>query len=244
MVNFGFKTVKEDEKKHLVSSVFASVAQKYNLMNNLMSFGVQKIWKKNLCDFIAIKDGGNYLDLAAGNGDISDLLIKKAEQEGKNITITLCDASEEMLETAKNRINSDNVKFVVSFAEDLNFEEEEFDSVFISFGIRNFTNIDQALEKIYKILKKNGDLFCLEFFSDVSNKLFFDKIYKIHLLKTIPFIGKIIAKDEDSYKYFGESILQFYSKKDFKNLLQKSNFRYFNSINGLLSIVSFFQFKK
>jgi demethylmenaquinone methyltransferase/2-methoxy-6-polyprenyl-1,4-benzoquinol methylase len=126
----------------------------------------------------------------------------------------------------------------------MQFEEGEFDGVFISFGIRNFTNIETSLIKIKNSLKDGGGLFCLEFFPDVSKFALFDKIYKQYLLKVIPKIGKIIVKDEGSYKYFGESILNFYSKKDFKNLLQKQNFRFFSSNEGFLEIVSFFHFKK
>lgn len=244
MFNFGFKKVKEEEKKELVSGVFKSVASKYDIMNNVMSFGMQNIWKKNFIDLITLKDGGRYLDLAAGSGDISKLILEKAKREGKKIEIVLCDASAEMLEIAKERLSSLNLEFIVSFAEDMPMQSEEFDGVFISFGIRNFTNLPKSLSEIYRVLKINGGLFCLEFFSDVSKFGFFDKIYKHYLLNGIPKIGKIITKDEKSYRYFGESILNFYSKKDFKNLLQNANFRYFSNIDGMLAIVSFFHFKK
>jgi demethylmenaquinone methyltransferase/2-methoxy-6-polyprenyl-1,4-benzoquinol methylase len=242
MFNFGFKKVEESEKTKLVSGVFSSVASKYDVMNNVMSFGMQNLWKKQFVDLISIKDGGRYLDLASGTGDIAKMVMEKAKREGKKIEIVLCDANKDMLEIAKPRFK-DEVKFVVSSAEDMAFEEE-FDGIFISFGIRNFTNIEVSLAKIRNCLKDGGSLFCLEFFPDVSKIGFFDKIYKQYLLKVIPKMGKIIVGDEGSYKYFGESIINFYSKKDFKNFLQKQNFRFFNSEEGFLEIVNFFHFKK
>ena len=245
MFKFGFREVKEEEKQGLVSSVFNSVANKYDLMNNIMSFGMQKLWKKNFCDLIHIKEGGKYLDLAGGNGDISNLVLEKAKQENKNIQIVLCDASEEMLELAKKRFNGNpNISFALSFAESLPFNEGEFDGVFISFGIRNFTNIPTALNQISNTLKSGGSLFCLEFFSDVSGLFGFDKIYKQYLLKGIPVMGKLVAKDEQSYKYFGESILNFHSKQEFEDVVKKANFKLFSKTDGMLSIVTFFHFKK
>jgi demethylmenaquinone methyltransferase/2-methoxy-6-polyprenyl-1,4-benzoquinol methylase len=244
MFNFGFKKVQEEEKQRLVSSVFSSVSSKYDLMNNLMSFGIQKLWKRDLIDFINIKEGGKYLDLACGTGDIAFLILEKAEKEGKNIHVTLCDENSEMVEIAKTRFSNQNVSFLLSSAEELNFAENEFDGIFISFGIRNFTNIEKALEKLHFSIKKGGSLFCLEFFSDVSRTLFFNKFYKFYLLTGIPNLGKLIVKDKEAYRYFGESILNFYSKKDFKNLLQKSNFQFFSNLNSFLNIVGFFHFKK
>jgi demethylmenaquinone methyltransferase/2-methoxy-6-polyprenyl-1,4-benzoquinol methylase len=241
MFNFGFKRVSEEEKLASVSEVFRSVASKYNLMNNIMSFGMQKSWKKNFADFITIKEGGRYLDLASGNGDIAKLILHKAKMQGKNIEVVLCDASKEMLETAK--INVPNAEeFVVSFAEELPFKTEEFDGVFISFGVRNFTNLTKAFTQIHRILKNGGDVFFLEFFPDVMNG--FDLIYKPYLLKCIPKIGKIITGDEESYKYFGESIINFHSKEDFKKILQASNFQFYGNIEKMLGAISFFHFKK
>jgi demethylmenaquinone methyltransferase / 2-methoxy-6-polyprenyl-1,4-benzoquinol methylase len=245
MFTFGFKKVNEEEKQNLVSGVFNSVATKYDLMNNIMSCGMQKIWKNNFCDLITLKDGGKYLDLAGGNGDITHLILEKAKKENKNIEIIVSDASEEMLTLSKKRFaECSNVQFSLNFAEDLPFEDKEFDAVFVSFGIRNFTNINKSLLEIHKILKKNGSLFCLEFFSDVSKIGFFDKIYKQYLLKGIPNIGKFITKDKASYQYFGESILNFYSKQEFINLLIQEKFILQSRIDGFLSIVSFLHFKK
>lgn len=244
MFNFGFKKVEEGEKMKLVSGVFESVSKKYDLMNNIMSFGLQNLWKKNFMDFIQLKDGGNYLDLASGSGDITLLLLEKAKKEGKEITVTACDASHEMLEVARQRITHGDVRFVECFAEELPFKENEFDGIFISFGIRNFTNLEKALEKLHFVLKKEGSLFCLEFFPDVAKTIGFDKIYKQYLLHVIPFFGKIFVNNAQAYKYFGESILNFYSKKDFKNLLQNSSFRFFSNLNSLFEVAGFFHFKK
>ncbi len=245
MFKFGFKLVQEEEKKGLVSSLFNAVSSKYDVMNNVMSFGFQKLWKKDFIDLINIKDGGRYLDLASGNGDISSLLLEKAKKENKKIELVLCDASNEMLELAKSRfIGCENVSFALSFAEELPFKDEEFDDVFISFGIRNFTNIESATSSIYKTLKKSGNLFVLEFFSDVSNKLAFNKIYKQYLLKGIPLMGKIITKNEDAYKYFGESILNFYSTEEFESVIESAGFKIFSKNQSLLSIATFFHFKK
>jgi demethylmenaquinone methyltransferase/2-methoxy-6-polyprenyl-1,4-benzoquinol methylase len=243
MFNFGFQKVAREEKTRLVSQVFSSVANKYDVMNNVMSLGLQKVWKRNFADFISIEEGGRYLDLASGTGDIAFLIMEKAKLEGKKITIVLCDENEKMLELAKPRFGG-NVEFVVSSAEELPFEEGEFDGIFISFGIRNFTDIELSASKIHRSLKQNGDFYILEFFPDVSGFAFFDKIYKSYLLNVIPKMGKIITKDEGAYRYFGESILNFHSKKNFKNILQKQNFRFFSIKNEFLDIVSFFHFKK
>ena len=245
MFNFGFKKVNEEEKQKLVSSVFSSVSSKYDVMNNVMSFGVQKLWKKNFIDLISLKQGGVFLDLACGSGDITELVLKKAEAENKEIFIVMCDENENMLNLAKKRFeNFTNIEFVHSGAEDLPFEENKFDGVFISFGIRNFTNIEKSLKALKFCLKEGGSLFILEFFSDVSKILGFNKIYKTYVLKGIPLLGKIIVKDENSYRYFGESILNFYSKGDFKNLLQKAGFKFFAKVDSLFEIVGFFHFKK
>lgn len=250
LFNFGSKMVGEEEKKTLVSNVFASVSRKYSFMNNLMSFGLQNFWKSDFVDLITLKDGGEYLDLASGNGDIALLILEKARREGKSISITMCDASDEMLEIAKQRVansvieSGNSVKFVSAFAEEMPFQKSEFDGVFISFGIRNFTNLQSSLQNIYNSLKDSSDLYILEFFSDVSSIFAFNKLYKFYLLKIIPKIGKIITKSEGSYQYFGESILNFFSKKEFQDILERAKFRLFSATNSKLEIATFFHFKK
>lgn len=248
--NFGLQKVGEEEKKSLVSGVFAKVAPKYDLMNNIMSFGIQNIWKKSFIDLISLQDGGIYMDLAAGSGDISKSVLEKAIKEDKKITIHLCDASQEMLDIAKKRFNKSfeafhsNIHFHTSFAEELSFSENSFDSIFISFGIRNFTNLTAALSKIYSCLKKNGSLYILEFFPDVSKEFGFSAVYSKYLSKIIPSFGKIILGESSPYKYFGESITTFYTKQEFMKLLGEHGFRFFNITNSAFKIVSFFQFKK
>lgn len=245
MFNFGFSKVLEEEKYKLVSDVFSSVANRYNLMNNVMSFGVQKLWKQNFLDFIYLKDGGNYLDLATGTGDIAIMVLEKAKKEGKQISITISDANADMLEIAKKRFtNQENITFICANAEEFPLSSNHYDACFVSFGIRNFTNINKSFEIINQNLKPSGSLYALEFFPDVSKLFMFHKIYKAYLLNVIPLLGKLIVKDEASYKYFAESILNFYTKKDFTELAQNCNFKLFAEIDSVFGIVSYFNFRK
>lgn len=248
LFNFGSYKVQEEEKKALVSKVFAKVADKYTLMNNLMSFGIQKMWKLSFTDLISLKSEGVYIDLACGNGDISRYVSQKAINEGKNIAIHLCDPSSEMLEIGKKNLSILSHKielhFHNMFAEELSFPPDSVDSIFISFGIRNFTNLPAALSKMHSCLKKGGSIYILEFFPDVSTLLGFSKIYKSYLTHIIPKIGKIVVKDSSPYEYFAESIINFLTKEEFKNLFLKYNFKLFNVTSSAFKIVSFFQFKK
>lgn len=241
--NFGFKKVAETEKMGLVQEVFSSVASKYDLMNNFMSFGIQNLWKRDFVDLISLKDGGRYLDLACGSGDIAVRVLKKAEREGKKISLTLCDANEKILDIAKAKIKGCKADFVTSFAEDITFTGE-FDGVFASFGVRNFTNLQKALSNIYISLKEGGSFYILEFFKDYSDAIYFHKIYEKYMLKWIPNLGRVVTGDYESYKYFGESIVNFITTKEFTLILQEEGFKLFSTTHSACKIASFLHFKK
>lgn len=213
------------EKFDLVSQVFSSVSNKYDLMNDLMSAGSHRIWKRNLVDSIAVKNGDSILDLACGSGDIASLLRQKIERSGvSDVQISLCDENQNMLDLARNRLKCAK-DFTTSSAESLSYPDNSFDIVTLSFGLRNFSDIPAALCQIYRVLKPNGRFYCLEFFPDISNPVF-KKVYNFYLSSVIPRIGKVVTQDYDSYSYFAKSIINFMSKNDLINCLQNCQFKF------------------
>ena len=222
--NFGYKKVSPREKTRRVSKVFSSVADEYNLMNNIMSFGIHKLWKRfavNLCD---IRKDFHVLDLACGTGDITKLVYEKL---GKHGHVTLCDINETMLNHGRdNLINKGiikNIDYIRANAESLPFKDNSFDCVIIAFGLRNITDKNAALKSIYKKLKYGTQLVILEF-SKVTTP-FIDKLYLKYLFKFIPKLGKAVAKDEDSYRYLVESISVHPDQKLLASMIEKAGFK-------------------
>ncbi len=230
-VNFGFEEVNLDEKQNLVSSVFSSVAGNYDIMNDLMSLGIHRLWKRDFVADITIPNNAKILDLAAGSGDISKKLINKATDEGKSITIYITDVNEDMLAEGKARYYNENwgansnanINFKIVDATEIDFEDNFFDLATISFGIRNVPDIPLALQEINRVLKPKGKFHCLEF-SNVDNELF-AKIYDKYSFNIIPKIGGLIAKDADSYKYLVESIKMFPKDSEFKSMIESAGFK-------------------
>jgi len=220
-VNFGFSQVDENEKESLVGKVFSSVASKYDLMNDVMSFGIHRLWKNKLIE--QLEPDKKLLDMAAGTGDIAKRYYAKCS----NPDITLCDINPEMLATGKNRLLDENIfkglKFVCCNAEELPFEDNSFDYYTIAFGIRNVTHVEKALKEAYRVLKPEGKFICLEF-GKVNNPNL-AKFYDLYSLNIIPKLGGLIADDEASYQYLVESIRSFPSQKDFTNLMENAGFR-------------------
>lgn len=220
-VNFGFNKVNSNEKQDLVGKVFSSVASKYDIMNDVMSFGIHRLWKNKLIE--QLEPNKKLLDMAAGTGDIAKRYYKKCT----NPDITLCDINKEMLETGKNRLLDENIfkglEFICCSAEELPFEDNIFDYYTIAFGIRNVTNVDKALKEAYRVLKPEGKFVCLEF--GKLNNAQLAKFYDLYSLNVIPKLGGLIAGDEASYKYLVESIRTFPSQKDFTNLMENAGFK-------------------
>ena len=235
--SFGYKKVTEIEKTSLVDNVFTSVTERYDLMNDLMSFGLHRFWKKYFLLCSNIKKGEKVLDLAAGTGDITKLISKAVGDRGKVIS---CDINYAMLSQGRDNLIDagfmKNIFYVQSDAQSLSFQENSFDHVTIAFGLRNTANISKALESIYKTLKPGGSLQVLEF--SKAEKII-ERPYSAFLNKVIPLLGKYVAKDEDSYKYLAESIDMHPSQNDLVKLMENNNFKnckYNNLSFGVVSI--------
>ena len=235
--SFGYKKVTETEKTSLVDNVFTSVTESYDLMNDLMSFGLHRFWKKYFLLCSNIKKGEKVLDLAAGTGDITKLISNAVGDTGKVVS---CDINYAMLSQGRDNLIDagymKNIFYVQSDAQSLSFKENSFDHVTMAFGLRNTANISKALESIYKILKPGGSIQVLEF--SKAEKII-KKPYDIFLKKVIPFLGKHVAKDEDSYKYLAESIDMHPSQNDLIKIMENSNFKNckFNNLSfGVVSI--------
>jgi len=234
---FGFKKVTETEKKNLVNNVFTSVTERYDLMNDLMSFGLHRIWKKYFILCSHIKKGDKVLDLASGTGDITKLI---SEEVGKKGLVVSCDINYSMLNQGRNNLIDSgilgNIFYVQSDAQLLSFENNSFDHVTMAFGLRNTANISSALDSIYNVLKPGGTIQVLEF--SKAEKII-QKPYDIFLNNFVPFLGKYVANDENSYKYLAESITIHPSQKDLIKKMESSNFKnckYNNLSFGVVSI--------
>ena len=222
--NFGYEKVSPREKTRRVSKVFSSVADEYNLMNNIMSFGIHKLWKCFAVNICGIRKDFHVLDLACGTGDITKLVYEKL---GKHGHVTLCDINETMLNHGRdNLINKGiikNIDYIRANAESLPFKDNSFDCVIIAFGLRNITDKNAALKSIYKKLKYGTQLVILEF-SKVTIP-FIDKLYLKYLFKFIPKLGKAVAKDEDSYRYLVESIRVHPDQKLLASMIEEAGFK-------------------
>lgn len=205
---FGEQAVTADEKTALVRGVFDSVAEKYDIMNDLMSLGVHRLWKDRLIRMVRPQPGWRCLDVAGGTGDIAFRLRRAA---GETADITVLDLDESMLKVGRNRAidhgHLSAFSWVNGNAESLPFSDESFDLYTIAFGLRNVTRIDTALAEAFRVLKPGGKFYCLEF-SHVEEPLL-SKFYDAYSYNIIPRIGEIIAKDKNSYKYLVESIRKF-----------------------------------
>ncbi len=236
---FGFKEVEETDKARLVSGVFSSVASKYDIMNDAMSLGVHRLWKDRFISDLNPRAGSKLLDVAGGTGDIAFRFLQNAQ----NGNVTICDINPDMLGEGKKRAIDknilSNIEWVCGDAEKLPMPSSHFDYYTIAFGIRNVTNIENAISEAYRVLKPGGRFMCLEF-SHVDNPLL-GKIYDVFSFKLIPQIGKLIAKDEDSYRYLVESIRKFPTQEKFASMIKKAGFenvKYTDLSGGIVAVHS------
>ena len=200
-------------------------------MNDVMSLGLHRTWKSYFVDLIEINTESNVLDIASGSGDIIKLLKKQAAANFFSL-----DANKDMQKQAKKKLNDTNVKFVNAFAEKLPFDKKYFDVVTVSFGMRNFSNINKSLSEIFKVLKDSGTFYCLEF-SQINNEIL-NNLYKLYS-KIIPTYGGIIANDSDSYKYLIKSIENFPNQVELSKKMKDAGFKkikVLDIIDGLASI--------
>ncbi len=208
---FGFRRVKADEKTGLVGRVFSSVAENYDLMNDLMSGGLHRLWKDALVRRMKVTPGMTLLDVAGGTGDIALRLYKKALAHNPRATIIVLDINPAMLAQGKAKATNEGIlngiQWTTGNAESLPLPDRSVDMYSIAFGLRNVTHIDKALREAARVLKPGGRFFCLEFSPGVSKPL--RPLYEAYCMKALPFLGAHVAKDRDAYRYLAESILKF-----------------------------------
>ena len=238
MADFGYKKVSNEEKTAKVRNIFTSVAPYYDLMNDLMSFGSHRIWKDYVIYISQIRPEMRILDLACGTGDMA---IRMQSKLPFRHPIIMCDTNFLMLEKARDRLIDkgllSHAKFIQGDAENLPFESNSFDLITLSFGLRNVTDKVRALVSIYDKLKYGGKLMILEF-SKLSLRSL-DKVYNAYLFKTIPWLGKKIAKDESSYRYLVESIQMHPDQEVLKKMMEQAEFKdvdYLNLSGGISAI--------
>ena len=236
--HFGFKEVDENKKESLVADVFSSVASKYDVMNDVMSFGIHRIWKKIALNQTGLKKGQHALDVAGGTGDLTYHLSKQVGPTGK---VIISDINPDMLEQGRQRLIdkgvAGNVEFVEANAEELPFEDNQFHCITIAFGLRNVTNQAKALASMYRVLKPGGRLLVLEFSKPVVPGL--DKAYDFYSFNVLPKMGQLIANDSESYQYLAESIRMHPDQETLKGLMQEAGFErctFHNMTGGIVAL--------
>ncbi|TGD67372.1 bifunctional demethylmenaquinone methyltransferase/2-methoxy-6-polyprenyl-1,4-benzoquinol methylase UbiE [Tabrizicola sp. WMC-M-20] len=237
--HFGYQTVAEGDKAGMVHGVFTRVASKYDIMNDLMSGGVHRLWKDAMMDWLAPRPGQRLLDVAGGTGDVAFRFLTRAP--GANAVV--CDLTESMLVAGRQRAEADSMAdrlgWVVGDAMALPFESNSFDVYTISFGIRNVTRISDALSEAYRVLRPGGRLMVLEF-SRIPNDLM-QKAYDLYSFNVIPRMGQIVAGDRDSYQYLVESIRKFPDQETFATMIRQAGFeqvKYRNQTMGIAALHS------
>lgn len=229
--HFGYRSVTADEKTSLVRGVFSRVASRYDLMNDLMSFGIHRLWKKNFVAYIKPEPHHQILDVAGGTGDIAFLL----HAIGRGPKVTVCDMSEEMVRVGRDRSiekGRADLRWTCGDASSLPFADDSFDLYTISFGLRNVTNKEAALREALRVLKPGGRFYCLEFSKVEVSPL--DKLYQFYAFEVIPQLGRVVARDKDAYQYLVESIDRHPSQEELATLLREAGFSsvLYNNLNG------------
>jgi demethylmenaquinone methyltransferase/2-methoxy-6-polyprenyl-1,4-benzoquinol methylase len=236
--HFGFKTVATAEKQAKVAEVFHSVAAKYDLMNDLMSMGIHRLWKRFAITLSGVRRGQHVLDIAGGTGDLAKAFSREVGVTGR---VVLSDINESMLNVGRDRLldaGCSNVDFVLANAETLApFADESFDLITISFGLRNVTDKDAALRSMYRVLKPGGRLLVLEFSKPVFEPL--SKVYDLYSFTALPFLGKLITNDAESYRYLAESIRMHPDQRTLKQMMETAGFTscdYHNLTGGIVAL--------
>ena len=237
--SFGFARVGEEAKQGLVNEVFAKVAPRYDLMNDLMSGGLHRLWKDDLVAWLAPPRSASpfaLLDVAGGTGDVA---LRALKAGGAGASATICDISAEMIEAGRRRAGDAKLGFVRGNAEALPFAKSSFDAYTVAFGMRNLTHLDAALTEAFRVLKPGGRFLCLEF-SAVEMPLL-DRLYDAYSFNAIPALGGLVAGDSAAYRYLVESIRRFPDQENFTELIENAGFervRYRNLSGGIAAIHS------
>jgi demethylmenaquinone methyltransferase / 2-methoxy-6-polyprenyl-1,4-benzoquinol methylase len=218
-VSFGFEDVAPEEKTKRVGGVFSSVASRYDLMNDMMSGGMHRLWKNQFVRRINPRRSEHILDMAGGTGDIAFRIAPSGAQ------VTVADINPDMLAVGQQRAQArgiEGLSWAVENAEQLSFADASFDAYSIAFGIRNVTHIDQALSEAWRVLRIGGRFFCLEF--STTEWPGFARLYDLYSMRLVPRIGKAVARDEESYRYLVESIRRFPDMNRFKAMIEAAGF--------------------
>jgi demethylmenaquinone methyltransferase/2-methoxy-6-polyprenyl-1,4-benzoquinol methylase len=241
--HFGYKTVAREEKAEHVKDVFDSVSHRYDLMNDLMSVGMHRLWKKHTIEKASVRYGQNILDLAGGTGDLAKVF---ANQVGSSGHVVLADINLSMLREGRTRlVNSavaGNLSIAQVNAEDLAFKKNSFDLITIAFGLRNVTEKELALNSMYEALKPGGKMLILEFSKPIN---ILQPMYNIYSFKVLPFLGELVAKDANSYRYLAESIRMHPDQETLLKMMKDANFdrcRYQNLSGGIVALHEGYKF--
>lgn len=236
--HFGYQDVPESQKSKKVAEVFHSVAAKYDVMNDLMSMGIHRLWKRFTIELSGVRAGNKVLDIAGGTGDLTAKFSRLVGETGE---VVLADINSSMLNVGRDKLTDkgivNNVRFVQADAEKLPFADNTFDCVTIAFGLRNVTHKEEALKSIFRVLKPGGRLLVLEF-SKPTNTLF-SKVYDAYSFTFLPMMGKLITNDADSYKYLAESIRMHPDQETLKAMMQVAGFNpvtYHNMTGGIVAL--------
>jgi len=236
--DFGFERVSVKDKPRRVAEIFSSVASNYDLMNDVMSFGVHRLWKRFAVHVSGVRQGNTILDIAGGTGDLANLFHKKVGDTG---TVLVTDINSDMLKQGRDKLIDKGIikgiDYIQADAENLPFKNNNFDCVSIAFGLRNITNKSVALESMYEKTKYGGCLVILEFSKIVLP--FLKKLYDLYSFKLIPLLGKIVAGDEKSYRYLVESIRMHPDQEELKSMIEAAGFhkvQYYNLSGGIVAV--------
>ncbi len=236
--HFGYQTVDSEQKKELVGAVFDSVASRYDVMNDLMSMGIHRLWKRYTINQTGVRYGHVVLDLAGGTGDLAAKLSARVGPDG---TVVLADINESMLMTGRDRLIDQgivgNIDYSLADAEQLPFAENSFDCVTIAFGLRNVTDKDRAIRSMFSTIRPGGRLLILEFSKPVLPLL--EKVYDAYSFTALPALGRLIAGDADSYRYLAESIRQHPDQETLLGMMQTAGFErcdYHNMTGGIVAL--------
>ena len=242
--HFGFQTVEAEQKEAMVAKVFDSVAAKYDIMNDVMSLGIHRLWKRYTIDMAGARKGMHVLDLAGGTGDLTAKFSRIVGPTGK---VVLSDINPSMLEVGKDKLRDQglvhNIEYVEANAEDLPFADDQFDIVTMAFGLRNVTNKDNALASIYRVLKPGGRLLVLEFSKPTHPGL--GKVYDAYSFHLLPKMGELVANDAESYQYLAESIRMHPDQDTLANMMRDAGFDsvdYTNLTGGIVALHKGFKF--
>ena len=243
-IDFGYTQVLKQDKIKRVAEVFHSVADKYDIMNDLMSFGIHRIWKKITIEYSSVRKGQKVLDLAGGTGDLT---AKFSQIVGDDGLVVLADINESMLKVGRDKLRDKglfkNIEYVQANAEELPFVDNYFDCITISFGLRNVTDKQKALQSMWRVLKPAGRLLILEFSKPQYQIL--NKAYDLYSFTMLPLMGKIVANDSDSYRYLAESIRMHPDQKTLKKMMEDAGFvdvKYHNMTGGIVALHTGFKF--